>query len=451
MLQTVELHAMLDARERRAQQQEFLRKKYEAAIICFTMNIAGPVKNGGLIHRAFHIGNTLLHQQLAAAKLPILFFEESNDVTGNESFYVVDTAPLRLKQITTELEDNTPLGRLFDMDVLDKAGVKLDRALLALPERHCLCCGTPGKDCARNRTHTVQKLQAKTKAVLSAGVMDWDARQIATQACRALLFEVCTTPKPGLVDRDNSGSHKDMDIFTFMSSASALWPYFEECAQIGLANAALSAPETLAALRPAGRRAEGMMLGATAGVNTHKGAIFSVGILCAALGRLSPEQRRCPDIVLQEAGAMAVGLTTQEYKNVTLENAATAGQRFYVLYGITGVRGQVEEGFPAVSKVGLPVLEQGLRNGKTLNDAGCAALLALIAADIDTNLIARSDFATQQRVANHLGKLLEKQPCPDRKTLETLNEAYTGLNLSPGGSADLLAVCYLLHFMEESV
>lgn len=95
-----------------------------------------------------------------------------------------------------------------------------------------------------------------------------------------------TTPKPGLVDRRNSGSHTDMDSFTFMSSAAALYPYFEACAKVGRETMDRPAPETFAALRPLGCEAEGEMLDATGGVNTHKGAVFSIGITCAALGRL---------------------------------------------------------------------------------------------------------------------------------------------------------------------
>ena len=91
----------------------------------------------------------------------------------------------------------------------------------------------------------------------------------ARQAVRALLYEVTTTPKPGLVDRRNSGSHTDMDSFTFMSSAASLYPYFEACTRAGRKTADGPAPETFAALRPLGCEAEGEMLAATHGVNTH--------------------------------------------------------------------------------------------------------------------------------------------------------------------------------------
>lgn len=90
------------------------------------------------------------------------------------------------------------------------------------------------------------------------------------------------------------------------------------------------------------------MLDATGGVNTHKGAIFSIGIACAALGRLERSLWGDPARVLQEIAAMTAGLTERDFAGVTAENAVTAGQKLYLQYGITGVRGQVEAGLPAV-------------------------------------------------------------------------------------------------------
>ena len=197
-----------------------------------------------------------------------------------------------------------------------------------------------------------------------------DIADAARLAVRALLYEVTTTPKPGLVDRRNSGSHKDMDVFTFMDSAAALYPYFEACARTGRETAEQPAPETFAALRPLGCEAEGEMLDATGGVNTHKGAVFSVGIVCAALGRLDRSLWAEAARVLAEVSAMTAGLTEKDFAGVTAENAATVGQKLYIQYGIAGVRGQVEAGLPAVLNVGLPVLEAGLAKGYDFDRVG---------------------------------------------------------------------------------
>lgn len=448
MSKEVSLLEMLDARECRAHRQQELLEQYHKPLICFTMNIAGPIKDSPLIRRGFARGQQLLRQQFFRAKLSPLHTDSHCETTGCEAFYVLDADPLVIKKFTTDIEDATPLGRLFDMDVLRPDGTKVDREELNLAGRRCLICGGPAKVCSSRRVHTVAELQAKTTEILTETMDTWDAATAAQQAVRALLYEVTTTPKPGLVDRRNSGSHTDMDSFTFMSSAAALYPYFEACAKTGRETMDLPAPETFAALRPLGCEAEGEMLDATNGVNTHKGAVFSIGITCAALGRLNRAEWCDPARVLQEVAAMTSGLTKQDFADITAENAVTAGQKLFVQYGITGVRGQVEAGLPVVLHYGLPVLENGLKLGYDINRAGCAALLEILAYSTDTNMIARSSRERQLAWAARVKMLLGQTPYPDEDTLVELDDQFITENLSPGGSADLLALTYLLHFFK---
>lgn len=444
----VSLMEMLDAREHRVQHQQMLLQQYHKPLICFTMNICGPVKDSPLIRRGFERGRQLLRQQFFRAKLTPLHQDVSREATGCEAFYVLDADPLFIKKFTTDIEDATPLGRLFDMDVLCPDGRKVDREELHLPGRRCLICGGPAKVCSSRRVHTVEELQKKTTEILKDALDAQDAADAARQAVRALLYEVTTTPKPGLVDRRNSGSHHDMDVFTFMDSAASLYPYFEACAKTGRATSACPAPETFTALRPLGCEAEGEMLDATGGVNTHKGAVFSMGIVCAALGRLERTFWADPARVLAEVSAMTSGLTARDFADLTAENAVTTGQKLYVKYGITGVRGQVETGLPAVLNVGLPVLEAGLAKGYDFDRAGGGALLAIVANSTDTNIIARSSRERQLALTQELKALLAKSPYPDKDTLALLDDRFIAENLSPGGSADLLALTYLLYFFK---
>ncbi len=445
----VTLPEMLDARERRAMEQRRLLETYHETLLCFTMNIAGPVKNNERLHAGFEIGKNRLEDRFRAAKIGWTAREEINEKTGNEAIYVLKQNPRLIKGIAADIEEESALGRLFDMDVLGADGSKADREEIGLPGRRCLVCGRPAKECARSRTHTVEELQEKTAQILDEAIAEDDAREAARRAVSALLYEVCTTPKPGLVDRMNCGSHKDMTIFTFMDSSAALYPYFETCTRIGRHTAALTPGETFAELRRAGRRAEADMFAATKGVNTHKGAIFSMGILCAALGRLPRRSWGTPETIAKECAAMAQGLVEADFAGLTPENAVTMGQKLYLEYGITGVRGQMEAGLPAVLMVGLPVLKEGVARGLSINDAGAAALLSLITAATDTNLIARSDIETQHRVVAELKDLLTQYPYPGRETLEELDRRFIDKNLSPGGSADLLAICYFLYFLES--
>ena len=443
----VSLLEMLEARERRAIRQKVLLSAYGKTMICFTMNIAGPVKNSSLIRRGYALGKRLLRQQLEVAGIPVAYSEEIQEKSGNEAIFLLDADPLAVKAITVEIEDQPAVGRLFDMDVLCPNGRKVDRQELGLSGRKCLICGGMAQACARSRAHTVSELQKKTQEILCEALDTVDSTDAARLATQALLYEVATTPKPGLVDRENSGSHRDMDFFTFQASAAALFPYFSQCVKIG--RETVDAQETFRRLRLPGKLAEGEMRRATGGVNTHKGAIFSMGILCGALGRLEREQWGNPGAVLAECAAMAGGRVSRDYVDLTAETAKTAGQKLYLQYGITGVRGQTEAGFPAVLNVGLPKLEAALAAGKSINEAGCAALLAMLADTVDTNMIHRGGYERAKEAAEEIGALLEKEPFPTKETLERLDAEFIRDNLSPGGTADLLALVYMLHFLKE--
>ena len=444
-MQTVTLEQMLGARERRARRQRELIAQFALPLVSFTMNIPGPVKNSPLIRRGFRLGERALKEHLALSGGAVLHEEGTDAVTGCEGLYVVDMDPKALKELTCAIEEKTHPGRLFDMDVIAPDGHKLERQT----PRRCLICGRPAGECARSRAHDVQALQLAAEAMLSGALCSDAIDTAASLAVRALLYEVAVTPKPGLVDRANNGSHADMDFYTFASSAAGLWPYFADCVRTGMQTADQSPPETLAALRFPGRQAECAMRRATGGVNTHKGAIYSMGLVCGALGRLDWEAWRQPTRIAKEAAAMAAGAVENELGGVAPETAKTPGERFYALYGVTGVRGEAEQGFPAVLRHGLPVLESGLGRGKTMDEAGTAALLSIIANTADTNLIARGGIDRQKQAAAELHALLQADPYPDRATVEALDRAYIAENLSPGGSADLLALCFFLHFLKE--
>ena len=413
------------------------------------MNIPGPEKDSPLIRRGAALGRKLLEKGFLTLGFAPLHQETNEAFTGVESFYVLPLPPLTVKRMTADIEEATPAGRIFDLDVICPDGTKVERQEVSLPGRRCLICGQPAQACARARTHTVSELREKVDALLHEALRDDIAKEAARLACQALLYEVNTTPKPGLVDRMNSGSHRDMDIFTFARSTPALYPYFAHCAEIGYDMAELAAPDTFRALRRPGRLAEADMLYSTDGVNTHKGAIFSLGILCAAAGRLGSENWNDPEALLKACAAMTAGLTEKDFAGLTLKNAKTVGQQLFAQYGITGVRGEAEAGFPLALHFGLPKLEAGLAAGLTANEAGCAALIAIMARNTDTNVIHRSSLEGQKKTAAYAADLLQKEPFPKVEALREFDEMLIAENISPGGSADLLAMCWMLHFMKE--
>ncbi len=430
----ITLTQMLEAREARAARQQELLAAHRCPLICFTMNIAGPVKTSPLIERAFGAGLCALKQSLPA----ITHQEATVDPTGCTAYLAVDLPAEELKSICISIEEATPMGRLFDMDVLDTSGKKIERTAL----RGCIVCGAPGRDCAARRLHAVAELQAATTNILTDHFAKADARHFAALAVKSLTDEVHTTPKPGLVDRRNCGSHRDMDLPLFEKSAKALAPYFEECVKIGQTTQNRPHTETFAVLRQAGLAAEQTMYKATNGINTHKGAIFTLGLLTGALGRLW--RAECPtpppDVLLQEAADLVCEAARAD---LAAANGATNGLRLYKTYGLTGIRGEAAAGLPTVANIALPAYEDYLNQGYTQNDAGALTLLHLIAATQDTNLYHRGGPEGAKWAKTQAQNLLKDTPTITE--LEALDDAFIARNLSPGGSADLLAATYFLH------
>lgn len=423
----VTLVQMLDARENRAFRQFQLNREFGKPIISFSMNIPGPVKDTALIRRGFREGCAALEGKLPREK--VLHREYFEAVTGCEAMYVLDMDAAAVKAATTAIEDAHGLGRLFDMDVLDEKLCKLDREQVGGGNRNCIVCGAPGRGCASRRSHSVTELQRATNAIL-----------LGHLAVESLLAEVSTTPKPGLVDSSNSGSHRDMDIETFRISAQALRGYFQSCALAGMETAGEAPEVTFGQLRKLGLQAEKDMFAATKGVNTHKGAIFTIGILCGAAGRLWQPDGACREEALfTQVSAMTRAAMEADFQ----KGGDTVGQRLYRDRGIRGIRGQVAEGLPAVREISLPVYRDCLEKGMDPNEAGVRALLHLIAKVEDTNMINRGGMAGAKAGAEACGALIRREFT--LVDVEELDGWFVERNLSPGGCADLLAATYFIH------
>ena len=422
---------MLEARDQRAAQQEKWLQKYHLPLVSFTMNIAGEIKCDDLICRAFLEGVGRIEGALRRCGFQAADFAHKIAFTGCEALWAVQGDAREIKAQMLMIEEEDALGRLFDIDVLDETGAHLTRGA----ERACLICGGPVRACARARAHDAQALFQKAHEIMQAHFDAEFALSIGETAQRALLQEALTTPKPGLVDMENCGAHKDMDIFSFADSACALRGYFEDCARLGQRQAPIKQ------LQHAGRLAEERMLRA-ARANTHKGAVFSLGILCYAAGRCG-EGAALSDILQEAAHAGQYFLDQMQQKNPL----ATGGEKQFARYGLTGARGEAAGGFETVARVSLPCLQEALREGKSLQKAGLDALLRLIAHVKDSNIIRRAGLEGQAFAAEAAARALENGCMED--DLRALNELFVEKNISPGGSADLLAVTYFLHFLTE--
>ncbi|EJS96427.1 triphosphoribosyl-dephospho-CoA synthase CitG [Pectobacterium wasabiae] len=270
---------------------------------------------------------------------------------------------------------------------------------------------------------------------------------IGLRVVRALTMEVMLTPKPGLVDRANNGSHRDMDVALFQTSIQAISPWFRHFTDAGYQHACVPLAQLLSQVRPIGIACEQAMLSATKGVNTHKGGIFAFGLLCTAAGWLAGRGDRVTQRSLCDSvSAMCSDLVRNELE--TCSGAATAGEHLYQRYGLTGARGEAASGFNTVCQYALPALRQAIADGMDEDTALLRTLLVLMAYNPDTNVVSRGGMDGLMFVQHYAQRLLA-DPL-DRQALVKMDEALIARNLSPGGSADLLALTWLLnHYPAE--
>ena len=434
---------MLEAREKRVERQEKLLKEC-SCLVCFTMNIAGPFKISDCIIRAYAEGVAKIYRLLEQNGVEIIKAEQIIEKTGVESYIALHQNPYKIKQLMVRIEDNFELGRLFDIDVIKSDGEKVSRADIGMDGRSCMICGSEGSGCARSRRHSVEELQLHFIKTICDYFNNQYADYLAQQAVKALLYEVSVTPKPGLVDRDNNGSHKDMNFYTFINSSTALYDYFKKCAlkTVELSN---KTPQCVFQnLRYLGLEAENKMYQHTIGVNTHKGAIFSLGLMIAATAYLSENGRETTVENILEICSQMAQLSLADFENNNLHQSF--GKQIFEQKNIKGIRGQAAAGYPDV-KPALELLKYSLKNGDGFDMAGAKVLCFLMSKLEDTNVIKRSDVDTLKKMQKKAEQMFVSENFSEE--FSALNNEFVNLNISHGGCADLLAICFLLYFIGE--
>ncbi|HDS1138656.1 TPA: triphosphoribosyl-dephospho-CoA synthase MdcB [Stenotrophomonas maltophilia] len=268
-----------------------------------------------------------------------------------------------------------------------------------------------------------------------------DSARLGRLAIASLHAELACAPKPGLVTPFDTGSHDDMDAGTFLRSLFALRHYFTAIAGAGADDA------PFATLRAHGIAAEAAMLRATGGINTHRGAIFSLGLLVAAAAR-------CRRGLGHAVPATQVCLAVQDWANdfaAAPLDASSPGQRARLRHGVPGVREQAAAGYPLLRDLAVPTLRHALHNGLPRDAAMAQTLMHLVAQVDDLNLLHRGGAEglawAQQQARRFLGS--GGAFAPDwQARLRDISEGFVARRLSPGGSADLLACSWFLLLQE---
>ena len=244
---------------------------------------------------------------------------------------------------------------------------------------------------------------------------------IAHLATQALQAELDTTPKPGLVDKDNNGAHRDMDYALMQRSIDTLHPYFVKLALLGCADAL----PTHTSIRDVGIEAEKAMLSATNGVNTHKGALFSMGLAVVAAAH--------------EENTDSLQATIKALAASFPDTNGTHGSKAKLLSkGTTAIKGALDnarEGYEMLFAEWLPfyIERRKEHDAYTLHKT----LLRIMCDLDDTNVIYRTNLATAEEVKQEARVLLDSF---SKAALKDMDRHYTTRNISPGGAADMLSL-----------
>lgn len=276
-----------------------------------------------------------------------------------------------------------------------------------------------------------------------------EAFRIGEAALLGMLYEVSASPSPGLVSPYSNGAHKDMDFFTFLKSSSSIAYSMYLCAQTGIDNPKW---DILKHLRKIGIDAEDNMLKATGGVNTQKGLLFLLGILCAASGRCIKRKLILNRLNISNlCSEICLGIVEKELRGIKADKELSNGERLYIENGITGIRGEVERGIPTVINFGIPAYEDALKGGLITSEALCHSLIAIMEAVEDTTVINRCGMGGllyMRSCAKRAMELGGMKSIEGREYITALNNDFIKRNISPGGAADLLAATVMIYELE---
>ncbi len=427
---SLERRDFLDARDGRQRELEralaAARGRGLAAVVTLGANLPGADKHRPGVARLARAGLAALRAHPGLEP-----FHQQSDLLGPFAVLLAAGPAEAAKGAALALEAGLAGGRLLDVDVYPADGTQLDRRALGLPPRTCFLCAEPAAACARAGRHPAGELLARADALLRPYRPEPRIRPEALAAClvQGALRELELTPKPGLVDRHDAGSHPDLSYARMRTSIDLLPRFYAELADC-------AGPE--GALEPvvqAGRDAEARMVAAIQ-ANAHKGFIFLSGlVLLAARGS---DGR--PASLREAIAAFARRFFAR------FESAASHGGALRARAGLGGIRAEAERGLPAVFEAGWPRYREALEAGRTPAEAGYLLMAVLMQRVEDTTTIRRGGPAALERLRRD-GALLQRRLEQGQEVgalLAGWNEEYRQSGLTMGGVADCMALTFAL-------
>lgn len=431
------LHYILQAKEERVNIQHRLLERFAgSSLISLTFNIPGATKLSAESLTIFDMAEESIVKYCNPR-----YTQVQIGVAGIEAFYVCQKEAKSLKELTCKIEMEHPLGRFMDIDVIDATKEIISRGAVGHAKRKCYLCDNEAFMCARTQAHSIEALLEHIAFKVKEHAFFPYLMRLAFVAMRK---EVELTPKPGLVDSANNGAHQDMTIETFYKSIDAIAPFVKQYAQ-GASTIHYQEPHVIfKTLRQIGLTCEAAMFRATKGVNTHKGMIFSLAVLSGALGLMKTGHKpfTCKELS-ETVKALCVQLVAND---LMLKKPDTAGARFFYETNSLGIRGEAQNGFPTLFEISLP-LYRSYKKSHGEEIALKMTLLQLMAILDDSTLWSRGGMEGLRYVKEKSSNLLlhvKAHPEDLEHSLHELDEDLISKNLSPGGSADMLALTWFV-------
>ncbi|OIP82784.1 MAG: hypothetical protein AUK44_06865 [Porphyromonadaceae bacterium CG2_30_38_12] len=449
------LYRILYAKEKRSAQREQF-KKQGLPMLSLTLNIPGYPKSTDFTNRFFDIVLQDLIIFLLAHKVSLVENSAIDVLDEAGRFFIAglqatDKQLPDIKILTESFENQFPVARVLDVDVFSSHAEPVSSGI----EKKCFLCENKSAiSCMRDKTHTSEELRLfifeKIKDFLSEKQNCDIVSKLSEIAIKSILLEVSVSPKPGLVDFFSSGSHQDMNYYTFLHSVAALASFMKDFALAGCVfegNLKVALPN----IRAIGLKAERAMYKATDGVNTHKGIIFLMGISLFTSAYTLKKMGTFHELNLVENMQRICANLVENELIQSVANEPTHGQIAFEKYGMkaAGARLQAEQGFPIAFQAIVPLLKQhrfsDLSPDKTKTDNVLKLALVHIMQTIDdTNILYRKEEAT----ANQL-KTLALEVLRESKSYQELCQFCATENISPGGAADLLSISLFFYFVEK--
>lgn len=436
-------------REKRVETQNYLIEKFKKPILVLRGNYPGEDKNNFIPTDIVKIISKDIEEIF---NLKIINKKILNSIEGITYIFSIDSFGKNIKKIAMEIEETHILGRCVDIDVFDENGYPFSRSDFGGTKRKCFLCQEMAFVCGRNKTHSIQEVQNFIRKKYEEYLALKEEKEILSEtlgnfALKSLILEVSAAPSFGLVSPLTNGAHRDMDFFTFIHSSFSISKYFKDVVSVSYSS--LSLDLIFSKIRYLGKIAEIEMFKATKNVNTHKGMIFLMGIslACAAKAKFDGKsfsfisnyiKHMCRDIL-------------KDFENLENKTSLTHGEVLYIKHGISGVRGIVKDGLFIIFQGSLDIFNDSLLKDESINCAMVRTLIFLMSNLEDTTILHRHNLDILMEIQKNAKELHSTfNNCSiDKAILEELEKNYIDRNISPGGSADLLAITMFFHYCES--